>query len=104
MRLQIDLDAAGLFKNMRTYSRIISADENIETLDNMTFTEARPGGPSEEDLKVPDSWNCSKSPARDAKDILVDWLHSDSSFKGHMRIIPYALAAAMSEADSAFVV
>jgi hypothetical protein len=104
MNAQFDLDAAGVFKKTSTYSRIISATNNLLTIENMTFTEARPGGPSEEDLKVPEAWKCSQSPSREAKDVLVDWLGPDSPFQGHMRIIPYALAAVMSEADSAFVV
>jgi len=101
---QMDLDASGVFKKVSTHARINTVAENSETLATMTFTEGRAGGPSEEDLKVPDAWNCKKSPSREAKDILVDWLRSDSPFKGHARIIPYAILAVMSEADSAFVV
>merc|ERR1719198_1757430 len=102
--LDLQVDASGVFKKVFTHARINTIAENSETFATMTFTEGRAGGPSEKDLKVPDAWNCKKSPSREAKDILVDWLRSDSPFLGHARIIPHAILAVMSETESAIVV
>jgi len=117
MTIDAQVDAAGLLKSSSVLQALtmdvsFTFDGKTETMtehtlmkEDTTYTKSQAGGPSEQDLKIPEEWgNCSTVHTPQLEDLLAEWEGSDSPFLGHARLIPHMLRAMVSEATSMLVV
>lgn len=117
LAIDVDVDALGLMKSMKM-SEGVSMDIRMnvngktetmhsesQVLQDVVVSKSRLGGPTEKDLKVPAEWgDCSTMHMPEPEDLLAEWERPDSSFFGHLRVIPHTLRAMMAEAKSSAVV
>merc|ERR1712206_57694 len=115
--IDVEADADGLLRSSALFQALrldlsVTIDGKTETMtevtkteQEVTYTKSQAGGPTDQDLKVPEEWgNCSAVHTPQLEDLLAEWEGSDSPFLGHTRLVPHILRAMLSESTSTVVV
>merc|ERR1719247_2687190 len=84
--------------------KVATKDVNSSyTMDeDMVFTTSRIGGPSKEDLMIPDDWNCPKVHVQESEfdHLMAEWTGPNSPFRGAARIIAHKLMQKYMASDA----
>lgn len=102
MEIDAKVDEKGVMHALKFHSnqKMATKDQEVSHMidEDMVFTTSRVGGPSKEDLMIPDEWNCPKTSIQEPEfdDLMAEWTGPKSPFYGPARIIPHMLVSLKS--------